>query len=169
MIPFNWVCYVFFLTEPFYWKTKFDVAPKCFTDVVDLIARLSQDLGYTWFSEGSQTEWSILLSCLDGVKVYYQSTIDLSSLNLLFKVVLYLACFCLPLRFLSLFCFVFDNSWQVIDVIKNKRGPKIEPWWTPQVMGEHDECVPDKSTYCVLSERYDLNHKMNIIVYARSF
>jgi len=91
----------FFLTEPFYWKTKFDVALKCFTDVVDLIARLSQDLGNTWFSEGSQTEWSILLSCLDGVKVYYQSTIDLSSLNLLFKVVLYLACFCLTLRFMS--------------------------------------------------------------------
>ena len=27
------------------------------------------------------------------------------------------------------------------------------------MMGEHDECVPDKSTNCVLSERYDLNQK----------
>ena len=25
--------------------------------------------------------------------------------------------------------------------------------------GEHDECVPNKSTKCVISERYDLNLK----------
>jgi len=58
------------------------MAPKYFTDVVDLIAKLLQDLDYTRFSEVSQKEW--ILSCLDEVKVYYQSTIDLSSLNLVY-------------------------------------------------------------------------------------
>jgi len=46
---------------------------------------------------------------------------------------------------------------------KYKRDPNISPWGMPQVMGEHDGCVPDKYINCVLSKRYDLNKKKNII------
>ncbi|KAH3855853.1 hypothetical protein DPMN_098423 [Dreissena polymorpha] len=42
--------------------------------------------------------------------------------------------------------------------IKNNKGPRMEPWGTPQEMFSDDEKVPDTSTSCFLSDKYDCNH-----------
>ncbi|KAH3777446.1 hypothetical protein DPMN_178891 [Dreissena polymorpha] len=42
--------------------------------------------------------------------------------------------------------------------IKNRRGPRSYPCGTPQEIPAVDKKVPETSTSCCLSERYDLNH-----------
>ncbi|KAH3855811.1 hypothetical protein DPMN_098380 [Dreissena polymorpha] len=37
-------------------------------------------------------------------------------------------------------------------------GPSMEPWGTPQKMFSDDEKLPDTSTGCFLSDKYDCNH-----------
>ncbi|KAH3828518.1 hypothetical protein DPMN_130498 [Dreissena polymorpha] len=40
----------------------------------------------------------------------------------------------------------------------------MEPCGTPQEMFSDDEKVPDTSTSCFLSDKYDCNHIVNIII-----
>ena len=37
--------------------------------------------------------------------------------------------------------------------IMNNRGPRIDPWGIPHLIGWVDECVSSKATYCDLSSR----------------
>ena len=45
----------------------------------------------------------------------------------------------------------------VIDIDKKKRGPKIEPWGTPQVISRSGEPTPSRITDCLREDRYDEN------------
>jgi hypothetical protein len=48
----------------------------------------------------------------------------------------------------------------LLTYIKKRRGTRTEPWGTPYVILEVEEKLPDSSTSCCLSERYDLKHLM---------
>ena len=41
--------------------------------------------------------------------------------------------------------------------IINKRGPRMDPWGTPEVTGRGEEWVVPTLTDCVRSERYECN------------
>ena len=41
--------------------------------------------------------------------------------------------------------------------IKNKRGPKIEPCGTPQVIFIEEEKMPSKTTDCLREDKYEEN------------
>ena len=45
------------------------------------------------------------------------------------------------------------ERYQVIDKVRNRRGPRTEPWGTPDLTGSQGEETPPRTTHCSLEVR----------------
>ena len=51
---------------------------------------------------------------------------------------------------------------------RKNRGPRTDPWGTPQFMGMGLEATFSTETYCFLSKRYELTHLLVIYLWNRN-